>query len=178
VKRAVIACCAALGAALAASPAAADTGGVGAYPSSGNATVAGAKARLVDGVAIAPTSAPARVKAVIAAANRISRHPYKWGGGHGAWKSSGYDCSGAVSYALHGGGFLGSPLDSRGLRRWGEWGGGSWITVYTNRNHAYAVIAGLRFDTAGSRRGTGPRWHRSTRAAAGGRFAVRHPEGY
>jgi hypothetical protein len=177
-KRAVIAFCAAMTAALAATPAAADTGGVGAVPSSGSTTVAGAKARLVDGIAIPPASAPPRVKAVIEAANRISRHPYKWGGGHGAWQSSGYDCSGAVSYALHGGRFLGSPLDSRGLRRWGEWGRGSWITVYANRGHAYAVIAGLRWDTSGNRRGSGPRWHKSTRAATGGRYAVRHPEGY
>jgi hypothetical protein len=180
-KAAVVALGGAVAALVAAGPADAETGGVGvptATPSSGTATVPGPKARLVDGVAIPPESAPPRVKSAIAAANRISRHPYKWGGGHGAWQSNGYDCSGAVSYALHGGGFLSSPLDSSGLKRWGEWGRGSWITVYTNRGHAYAVIAGLRWDTSGNRRGTGPRWHKSTLPATRGRYAVRHPSGY
>jgi hypothetical protein len=133
----------------------------------------------VNGVAVPPSSAPPAVQAVIAAANRISTRPYKWGGGHQAWSSSGYDCSGAVSYALHGGGFLESPLDSRGLKRWGSGGPGQWITVYTNPGHAYAVIAGLRWDTSGNAPGiSGPRWHKNLRAAAAGRYAVRHADGY
>jgi hypothetical protein len=181
-SKALFACGGTAAALLAASPAQADTGGTAvtaAPPPDSPATVPGAKARLVNGLAIPPANAPPAVQSVIAAANRISTRPYKWGGGHGAWASSGYDCSGAVSYALHGGGFLDSPMDSRGLKRWGEWGRGSWITVYTNRGHAYAVIAGLRWDTSGNRRGvSGPRWHRSRRPATAGRYAVRHAPGY
>jgi hypothetical protein len=169
---------------LAPTPALAGTGGVGtpgATPSAPAtpAPVPGAKARIVNGLAVPPASAPPAVQAVIAAANRISTRPYKWGGGHGAWASGGYDCSGAVSYALHGGGFLESPMDSSGLKRWGTFGPGRWITVYTNPGHAYAVIAGLRWDTSGNAPGiSGPRWHKNLRAAASGRYAVRHADGY
>jgi hypothetical protein len=113
------------------------------------------------------------VAAAIEAANAISDMPYVWGGGHGSFEDSGYDCSGAVSYALHGGGFLASPLDSTGLAFWGEPGPGSWITVYAYSGHAYVVIAGLRFDTSG---GAGPRWHPDARSSAG--FVARHPSGY
>ena len=100
--------------------------------------------------------------------------PYIWGGGHGSFESSGYDCSGAVSFALHGGGFLESPLDSTGLETWGEPGPGKWITVYANAEHAWMMIAGLAFDTVG---GPGPRWHSSPVDSPEG-FIVRHPPGY
>jgi peptidoglycan hydrolase CwlO-like protein len=130
---------------------------------------------LPDGTAAAPASAPDAVKAVIAAANQIEDLPYIWGGGHGSFESSGYDCSGAVSYALHGGGFLDSPLDSTGLTTWGEPGAGQWITVYGNSGHAYAVIAGLRWDTSGTG-GSGPGWTTEMRSSAG--FIARHPSGY
>ncbi len=128
--------------------------------------------------AIAPESAPPEVKAAIEAANRITDKPYKYGGGHGKWEDSGYDCSGAVSYALHGGGFLEQPLDSSGLARWGSAGRGEWITVYGNSGHAYVVIAGLRFDTSsgGSNSGSGPRWRDTQRSASG--YTARHPEGF
>jgi len=128
--------------------------------------------------ASAPAEAPQAVKDVIAAANAIASMPYLWGGGHGSFESSGYDCSGAVSYALNGGGFLDSPLDSTGLESWGEAGAGKWITVYANAGHTYAVIAGLRWDTAGSASGTGPRWYEDTTSAVSGEFVVRHPPGY
>ena len=128
--------------------------------------------------ASAPASAPEAVKAAISAANAIATTPYIWGGGHGSFESSGYDCSGAVSYALHGGGLLESPLDSTGLSTWGEPGPGKWITVYANAGHTYAVIAGLRWDTAGSASGTGPRWYEDTASAVSGEFVVRHPSGY
>ena len=121
-------------------------------------------------------SAPPAVKAVIAAANSIATTPYVWGGGHGSFTSSGYDCSGAVSFALNGGGFLSSPLDSTGLETWGVPGAGSWITVYANSGHAFAVIAGLRWDTSGDVSGTGPRWHTDMASTAG--FIARHPSGY
>jgi cell wall-associated NlpC family hydrolase len=136
------------------------------------------KARLVGTRAIAPASAPAGVKRVIAAANHIRATPYIWGGGHGRWQDTGYDCSGAVSYALHGGRLLTSPLTSGSFETWGEAGPGRWITIYANAQHAYMVVAGLRFDTAGDESGTGPRWHPTVAAAASGRFIVRHPVGY
>jgi septal ring factor EnvC (AmiA/AmiB activator) len=121
-----------------------------------------------------PASAPDAVKAAIEAANAIASTPYIWGGGHGSFESSGYDCSGAVSYALHGGGFLESPLDSTGLETWGEAGAGQWITVYANAGHAWMIIAGLAFDTVG---GPGPRWHPEPVDSTEG-FIARHPPGY
>ncbi len=124
--------------------------------------------------ASAPASAPDAVKSAISAANSIATTPYIWGGGHGSFESSGYDCSGAVSFALHGGGFLESPLDSTGLESWGEPGAGKWITVYANAGHAWMIIAGLAFDTVG---GPGPRWHSAPTSSTEG-FIVRHPPGY
>ncbi len=124
--------------------------------------------------ASAPASAPAAVQAAISAANSIATTPYIWGGGHGSFESSGYDCSGAVSFALHGGGFLSSPLDSTGLETWGDPGPGHWITVYANAGHAWMMIAGLAFDTVG---GPGPRWHSSPVDSPEG-FIARHPAGY
>ena len=123
--------------------------------------------------ASAPEGAPEQVKGAIAAANAIAMTPYIWGGGHGSFESSGYDCSGAVSYALHGGGLLESPLDSTGLETWGEPGPGRWITVYANAEHAWMIIAGLAFDTVG---GPGPRWHSSPVDSPEG-FIARHPPG-
>jgi septal ring factor EnvC (AmiA/AmiB activator) len=124
--------------------------------------------------ASAPASAPQAVQDAISAANSIATTPYIWGGGHGSFESSGYDCSGAVSFALHGGGFLESPLDSTGLETWGEAGPGKWITVYANAEHAWMVIAGIAFDTVG---GPGPRWHDPWVDSPEG-FIVRHPAGY
>ncbi len=124
--------------------------------------------------ASAPASAPQQVKDAISAANAIAYTPYIWGGGHGSFESEGYDCSGAVSFALHGGGFLESPLDSTGLETWGEPGPGTWITVYANSEHAWMVIAGIAFDTVG---GPGPRWHNPWVDSPEG-FVVRHPAGF
>jgi peptidoglycan hydrolase CwlO-like protein len=121
-----------------------------------------------------PSAAPSAVRAAIEAANSIATTPYIWGGGHGSFSSSGYDCSGSVSFALHGGGFLDSPLDSTGLETWGVPGPGRWITVYANAGHAWVLIAGLAFDTSG---GAGPRWHPSPVYTAAG-FILRHPSGY
>jgi peptidoglycan hydrolase CwlO-like protein len=121
-----------------------------------------------------PAAAPAAVAAAIEAANSIATTPYIWGGGHGSFESSGYDCSGAVSFALNGGGFLSSPLDSTGLSTWGEAGPGRWITVYGNAGHAWMIIAGLAFDTSG---GAGPRWHTAPVSSTEG-FIARHPPGY
>ncbi len=137
-----------------------------------------AKAKLLDnGMLIPPKSAPARVKAVVAAANKIRSKPYIYGGGHARWYDRGYDCSGAVSFALKGGEFLTSPLPSGPMEKFGLSGEGRWITTYANPGHAYAVIAGYRWDTSGDSGGeTGPRWHEDLRDNIG--FIARHPAGY
>jgi hypothetical protein len=128
------------------------------------------------GLAVAPASAPAEVQAVIEAGNKIASKPYKYGGGHARFpRDSGYDCSGSVSYALHGGDLLDSPLDSTGFMRWGDRGRGEWISVYANAGHAYMVVAGLRFDTS-ARRVSGSRWSDTSRSSRG--YRVRHPEGF
>jgi hypothetical protein len=114
------------------------------------------------------------VARVVAAANRIATMPYKYGGGHGQWNDSGYDCSGSVSYALHGGGLLSMALDSSGFMRWGAPGKGRRITIYANPGHAYMVIDGRRYDTTG-RSESGTRWQSSQRSSAG--YVVRHPPG-
>ena len=124
--------------------------------------------------AIAPAGAPEPVVAAVAAANRITRKPYRYGGGHGRFRDSGYDCSGAVSYVLHGAGLLRRARDSRGLMSWRRRGRGRWITVYSNRGHAYLVVAGLRFDTSG-RGERGPRWRPEPRSAR--RYVARHAGG-
>jgi hypothetical protein len=143
------------------------------------------KGALVDGRLIAPASAPRRIKRVIAAANQIVEKPYVYGGGHRqfrrGWLDRGYDCSGAVSHALHGGGFLRSPLPSGALMSWGQTGPGTWLTVYAHGGHAYVVVAGYRFDTSmrdsdAPGPATGPRWSRSLRKSSA--FVARHPRGY
>ena len=122
--------------------------------------------------AIAPAGAPEAVVKAVAAANRITRKPYRWGGGHGRWRDSGYDCSGAVSYVLHAAGLLRTARDSSGLMSYRWKGKGQWITIYANGGHAYMEIAGLRFDTSG-RGESGPRWRIEPRSGRG--FVKRHP---
>ncbi len=126
--------------------------------------------------AIAPPGAPAAVVEAIAAANHINDRPYVWGGGHLGWAARGYDCSGAVGYALHGAGLLDQTMVSGQLESWGEAGVGRWITVYANSHHVYMVIAGLRFDTRDNPPGvSGPRWHMAR--ADPRNFVARHPAG-
>jgi hypothetical protein len=152
-------------------------------------TVPGAVAQLLpDGTAAAPADAPVEVQKAIWAANRIQDKPYVYGGGHAEIEDDGYDCSGTVSYALHHGGLLETPLDSGSFMRWGEKGAGQWITVYTNPGHAYAVIAGLRLDTSMAsisrahkrqfKKATekGPRWRPTPRSSRG--YTKRHPVGF
>jgi hypothetical protein len=135
-----------------------------------------AKAQFVLGVAAPPETAPPPIKAAIAAANLIRTKPYIWGGGHARWWMPGYDCSGAVSFALHGAGLITTPMDSGEMMDWGVPGKGRWITVYANAGHAFAVIDGLRWDTVGDASGTGPRWHPEMVSTAG--YVARHPAGY
>ena len=153
------------------------------------------RAKIVNGIAVPPVGAPVRVKRAIKAANLIIRKPYVYGGGHkpylqrklamvAANLDRGYDCSGTVSFALFGGRFLRTPLDSGSFMGWGRAGKGRWITVYTNPGHAYVVIGGLRLDTSGgdrlapeeARTGRGPRWRKYNRSPLG--FTARHPKGY
>lgn len=147
---------------------AANSGGAGfeATP----ATTPGMRAKIAaDGrTALAPADAPQEVKDAINAANKITRKPYIYGGGHATFKklSRGYDCSSTISYALGNAGLLESPLNSTGFFNWGKKGKGTWITVYTNPGHAYAVIAGLRLDTSGPGE-RGPRWRKESRSSKG-----------
>jgi hypothetical protein len=118
---------------------------------------------------------PLVVRRVIAAADEIATMPYRYGGGHGNFHDSGYDCSGSVSYALHGGGLLDVALASGGFMSWGEPGPGRFITIYASPGHAFMVVAGRRFDTSG-RGQTGSRWQPTPRGAGAG-YVVRHPAG-
>ncbi|MEA3188555.1 MAG: hypothetical protein QOD99_2385 [Chthoniobacter sp.] len=139
--------------------------------------VAGNRAVVRRGVAYAPSNAPDSVKRAIWAVNGIRKRPYKWGGGHGSFSDSGYDCSGTVSFALHNAGVLGTPMPSRDFLNFGDRGRGRWVTVYARRGHTFAVIAGLRLDTTDFYRGgdVGPRWYADGRSAGG--FSARHPAG-
>lgn len=147
-------------------------------PSASNPVTSAKRAKILrDGTAAAPAAAPEAIKQVIWAANRITDKPYRWGGGHASWEDSGYDCSGAASYALHGGGLVSSPGDAVVLGRLKsmEKGAGTWITYYWNHSHGYLVIAGRRFDTSGPGE-RGPRWRRGARSSSG--YYVRHPAGF
>ena len=135
----------------------------------------GDRARVTSkGLAIAPENAPKEVQQIIAAGNRIAYKPYLWGGGHGRWIDSGYDCSGSVSFALRGAGLLSSPRASYDFFNYGSGGKGKWVTLYTNSGHIYMTVAGIRFDTSG-RGSNGSRWQRAMRSSSG--FKVRHPTG-
>ena len=140
-------------------------------------TVTGSRAILRNGVAYAPERAPQSVKNAIWAANSLRRKPYAWGGGHGSFSDGGYDCSGTVSYALHGAGAIGAPLASDELTHYGERGRGRWFTIYARPGHTFAIIAGLRLDTTDFQNGgnTGPRWHLDMRDTRG--YVARHPAG-
>jgi peptidoglycan hydrolase-like protein with peptidoglycan-binding domain len=127
-----------------------------------------------DGFAVTPVLAPPVVQQVIAAGNEIAKMPYLYGGGHAKWKDVGYDCSGSVSYALHGAGLLETSMASTGFMSWGDPGPGQWITIYANGGHAYMVVAGLRFDTSG-RSSAGTRWQADMRSGDG--YTVVHPTG-
>jgi peptidoglycan hydrolase-like protein with peptidoglycan-binding domain len=129
-----------------------------------------------DGLASAPANAPAAVKAVIAAGNKIAFKPYIFGGGHGSWNAAGYDCSGSVSYALHGGGLISTTEDSGELESYGAAGHGQWITIWANAGHVYMYVAGLRFDTSAQSSTGGSRWTTQSRSNSG--YVERHPRGF
>jgi peptidoglycan hydrolase-like protein with peptidoglycan-binding domain len=153
------------------------TGGTSTVPPPADAPVEPATLNS-DGLAVAPSDAPEVIKKVIAAANAIAFKPYIYGGGHGSFQSAGYDCSGSVSYALHGGGLLTSPMDSTGFESYGAAGAGRWITIWTNAGHAYMQVAGLWFDTAAQSSSNGnDRWSAARISPADG-FMERHPVGW
>ena len=129
---------------------------------------------LSNGVALPPFEAPEAVRQIIEAGNSIARTPYKWGGGHGRWQDTGYDCSGSVSFALAAAGLLDGPLASGPLMSWGRPGKGKWVTIYANPGHVYLEVAGIRFDTSGAR-ATGSRWQNELRSHEG--YVARHPPG-
>ena len=126
-----------------------------------------------NGVALPPLEAPPEIRAIIEAGNTIARTPYKWGGGHGKWQDTGYDCSGSVSYALAAAGLLAGPLASGPLMKWGRPGKGKWLTIYTNPGHVFMIVAGVRFDTSAANRGkTGSRFTNEMRPTGG--YVARH----
>lgn len=154
------------------------TGTTGSTGATGPTTPGSLAQILPSGLAVAPANAPAAVREAIDAGNELIGKPYVYGGGHKSFISTGYDCSGAVSFALHGGGLLASPLDSTDFETWGAAGTGTWITIYTNPAHAFMDIAGIRLDTstAGDPGGkSGPRWRPLLRSHDG--FLARHPQG-
>jgi cell wall-associated NlpC family hydrolase len=146
----------------------------GKNPASGGGNAVDTAIALGNGVALPPLEAPEAVKQIIEAGNGIARTPYLWGGGHGKWQDTGYDCSGSVSFALAAAGLLNSPLASGPLMSWGEAGKGKWVTIYANAGHVFLVVAGIRFDTS-AQRVTGSRWINDPRSTAG--FVARHPAG-
>jgi cell wall-associated NlpC family hydrolase len=158
------------------------TGGVPvasiAPPAKPQLLVPGSRARYVAGLAAAPMSAPPVVQQMVWASNNIIGLPYIWGGGHASFSSPGYDCSGTVSFALHGGALLKTPEDSSEFMHWGSHGIGRWVTIFSNPSHAYMTVAGLRLDTSAAddpSNQQGPRW-RPLRRENGG-YIVRHPLG-
>jgi cell wall-associated NlpC family hydrolase len=141
--------------------------------------VPGRLAEIVNGLGAAPENAPRAVQNIIWAANNIIGSPYIYGGGHASFDSPGYDCSGTVSYALHGGSLLSSPLDSSQFMSWGRAGQGRWMTILTNPGHAYLDVAGLRLDTSSDGDPSdkqGPRWRPLLRSNAG--YLIRHPAAF
>ena len=141
-------------------------------------TVPGLVARVLGGVAYAPAGAPEAVKQVIWAGNEIVGAPYRYGGGHGAFEDTAYDCSGTVSFALHGADLVKRPRDSSGFFRFGAAGPGAWVSIFTRSSHAYVTVAGIRLDTSPAddpAGGKGPRWRPLRPSDAG--FTVRHPVG-
>jgi cell wall-associated NlpC family hydrolase len=141
--------------------------------------VPGSLARYVDGLAAAPESAPAQIQEMIWAGNQLIGLPYIYGGGHASFIAPGYDCSGTVSFALHGADLLASPEDSSEFMAWGSAGIGRWVTIFSNPGHAYMTVAGLRLDTSAAddpSNEQGPRWRPLRQSNAG--FTVRHPTGF
>ncbi len=145
---------------------------------------------LPSGLAAAGEQAPAAVRGMVAAGNRLFGTVYLYGGAHGTSLNTlqpAYDCSSAVSYVLHWGGVLGttSALDSTGLAVYGDPGPGRYVSIYANAAHAFMYVGGLRFDTVedpayddGPNSGKpGPKWRVSPSVPDWASWTVRHPPG-
>jgi hypothetical protein len=154
-------------------PDAAASSGVRRQRSPGRTDITRATA-MPNGIALPPLEAPEEVKQIIEAGNIIARTPYVWGGGHGKWIDTGYDCSGSVSFALANAGLIQGPMASGPLMSWGEPGRGKWVTVWSSQGHVFMEVAGIRFDTSGQRV-DGSRWQNTMRSTSG--FVARHPAG-
>jgi hypothetical protein len=162
------------------------SGGAGVAPGPGprstadHPVVQGYTAKIKNGVAYAPSYAPAAVQKMIWAGDKIRLKPYCYAGGHGQWNDSCYDCSGTVSYVLHAAGLINQSMDSSDMMSWGQGGRGRWVTIYTNPDHAFIQIAGIRLDTSAYQDpspapGSGPRWRPDVTSSSG--FSSRHPTG-
>ncbi len=143
--------------------------------------IQGFVAKVIHGLAYAPSDAPIAVQRAIWAGDQIRHKPYLYAGGHAVWNDVGYDCSGSVSYVLHAAGQIQTSMDSSQMMSWGEQGAGQWITVYANPGHAFVEIAGIRFDTSSEEDphpapGTGPHWRALMTSTVG--YDVRHPLGF
>ena len=144
---------------------------------------------LPSGLAAAGEEAPAAVKRMVAAGNRLFGASYLYGGAHGTPLSQlepAYDCSSAVSYVLHAGGVFGVYAeDSTELESYGQPGPGKYVSIYANAGHAFMYVAGLRFDTvedpaydSGPNSGKpGPKWRVSASVPGWASWTVRHPRG-
>ena len=135
----------------------------------------GKTAKIVRGHAVPPSGCPDAVVRAIEAGNRLVGKPYKYGGGHGRFEDSGYDCSGTVSYVLHAMGKLDSPTTSSALRDYGKSGEGKWVTIYAEKGHTFIEVAGLRLDTGYHGMHEGPRWTTKSRPIR--KYEIRHPSG-
>jgi hypothetical protein len=127
------------------------------------------------GLAIAPIAAPAAIQSVINAGNQIARLPYRFGGGHGTFEDTEYDCSGSLSFVLAAAGLLNTTVTSGTLMSYGDPGPGKWITIFANPGHTFMYVAGLRFDTVALAQ-TGSRWSNRSATERDG-FVERHPPG-
>ncbi len=129
-----------------------------------------------DGLAIAPEGAPAVVQQIINAGNQIAHLPYRFGGGHGTYQDTAYDCSGSLSFVFIEAGILNTTVDSSELMRMGDPGPGKWVTIYANPGHTYMYVAGVRFDTV-ALAASGSRWSGRPPEEGTSGFVVRHPPG-
>ena len=145
------------------------------YDTSASSAEAGAAKLNADGTATPPRGAPEVVRRIISAANAIAKFPYVYGGGHGDFIDTAYDCSGSVSYALAAAGLVKRPMVSGAFATTGDSGPGKWVTIYANDGHMFMVVAGLRYDTSGRGGPLGSRWQTAARSTRG--MAVRHPPG-
>lgn len=127
--------------------------------------------------AIAPPNVPSVIRHAIAAGNRMQTKPYRLGGGHSNLDyDNAYDCSGTTSYVLRHAGLLQGVTNSTGFMNYGRPGRGKFITIWAKPGHVFMEVCGLRLDTGGSLKRTGPRWKPAPRSMKG--FVPRHPPGF